>query len=356
MKSELDRRKVPDILDGVTSLSEWNDKREKIKKLLQEEEYGYIPKSPWKISFSEEIVLKNFGAGKADLKKITVTSYIGEKSFSFPVYSTVPLAEGKYPAFVHINFRDSVPDRYLPSEEILDNGFAVFSFCYKDITSDDGDFTSGLAGVLFEDGKRTGSDCGKIAMWAWAAMRVMDYIQSLGNIDKSKISVCGHSRLGKTALLTAAFDERFYTGFSNNSGCSGAALSRGKSGESIDDICERFPYWFCENYYKYRNKEETLPFDQHFLLALIAPRYAYIASAEEDLWADPESEQLTAFAASSAWDLYGRKGFICKDRFAKVGEFYHKGSLGYHKRSGTHYFSRGDWIAYIDFLKKKNKK
>ncbi len=353
MDKELKRRKIPNVLDGVFGLSEWKGKREIIKKLLQEEEYGYIPESPDKISFSEEVVLKNFCAGKADLKKITVTLYIGEKSFSFPVYSAVPHIGGPHPAIVHINFRDSVPDRYMPSEEILDNGFAVFSLCYTDITSDGEDFSSGLAGLIFEDGKRSNADSGKIAIWAFAAMRVMDYIETLENVDKSKVSVCGHSRLGKTALLAAAFDERFCCGFSNDSGCSGAALSRGKAGETVDDICKTFPYWFCENYKKYRKKEEEIPFDQHFLVSLIAPRYAYIASAEEDAWSDPKSEQLCALSASDAWKLYGKNGLICKEEFAKCGDFYNEGAIGYHLREGTHYFSRADWQGFMKFLKLK---
>ena len=138
----------------------------------------------------------------------------------------------------------------MPTEELVDNGFAVLSFCYKDVTSDDGDITDGLAGVLYEDGKRGPTDAGKIAMWAWAAHRVLDLAENFEALDMTRAIVCGHSRLGKTALLAGATDERVFVAHSNDSGCSGAAITRDKDGEKVSDITTRFPYWFCENYYK----------------------------------------------------------------------------------------------------------
>lgn len=274
------------------------------------------------------------------------------KEFSFPCYATIPNKDGKHPFFICINFRDCIPDRYIPVEEIVDNGFAVISFCYNDVTRDNGDFTDGLASVLYENGKREECDAGKIAMWAWAAQRVMDYAQTLDCLDFERSIVCGHSRLGKTALLAAATDDRFKFAYSNNSGCSGAAISRGKIGEKIEDICRNFPYWFCERYKRYVNKEYEMPFDQHYLAALIAPRYVYISSAKEDTWADPDSEMLTCYAISEVYEKYGLKGFICDDRFPQVGDEYHEGCVGYHLRAGLHYFSREDWQKIMNFVKK----
>ncbi|MBQ2859273.1 MAG: hypothetical protein IJE82_02830, partial [Alphaproteobacteria bacterium] len=134
-----------------------------------------------------------------------------------------------HPFFVHVNFRDLNPDRYMPTEELIDNGFAVLSIYYNDVATDDGDFTKGLAGVLYPDGKRkTDTDCGKIAMWAWAAQRALDYAETIPQkLDMKRSVVCGHSRLGKTALLAGATDERFAFSYSNDSGCSGAAIARG---------------------------------------------------------------------------------------------------------------------------------
>jgi len=323
--------------------------RNEMLNILFEEEYGYLPEKPTNIKWEvEENTVKRFCAGKAVLNKITMTCDVGERSFSFPFFLALPTAVGKHPFFIHINFRDSVPDRYMPTEELIDNGFAVFSFCYKDITSDSDDFTNGLAGVLYENGKRKSNDAGKIAMWAWAAQRVMDYAQTLDDVlDLNTSVVCGHSRLGKTALLTAATDKRFAFAYSNDSGCSGAAITRKKMGETVKDICKVFPYWFCENYKKYIDNEQNMPFDQHYLVASIAPRKVLIGSASEDLWADPVSEQLCCVAASDAFE----KGFVCDKLPAEIGDEFFEGGIGYHLRKGLHYFSREDWLKLIRFVK-----
>ncbi len=306
--------------------------REEMMKILQEEEYGFLPPAPEKLTFTrEENVIPNFCAGKAPCDRITAHCRINGRDFSFPFDAVIPVKGEKLPFFIHINFRPDNPDRYMPTEELIDNGFAVFSFCYNDVTQDDGDFTDKMAGILYPDGRREPDDPGKIAMWAWAAQRVMDYAVTMkGKLDLTRSVVCGHSRLGKTALLCAAMDERFAYAYSNESGCSGASYTRGKRGEHVKDICDRFPFWFCENYQKYADHEDEMPFDQHFLLASIAPRHVFIGSAEEDIWADPEAE---------------------KKSVELVRPLFPKGHIGYHVREGIHYFSRTDWLRLMAFVK-----
>ena len=324
--------------------------REDMLEILLEEEYGHLPPKPEKIDWEvKEKVIPNFCAGKAIAYKIIAKLTVCGKEFSFPFYATIPTENKKYPFFIHINFRDNVPDRYMPTEELVDNGFAILSFCYEDVTKDNYDFTDGLSGVLFDNGNRKPNDPGKIVMWAWAAHRVMDYAQTLGDVlDLERSIVCGHSRLGKTALLTAATDDRFKFAYSNDSGCSGAAITRQKGGENIEKICNKFGYWFCENYYKYVNNENKLPFDQHYLVSSIAPRFVCIGSASEDLWADPVSEMLNCIASSSAFT----NGFIYEDRLPEIGDAFFDGDIGYHLRKGLHYFSRADWLRLIEFVNK----
>jgi hypothetical protein len=326
--------------------------REEMLELLQQEEYGYLPSPPDAMTWESRTVLPNFCAGKATLQTLSLTVTVKGSTFTFPVYLAVPTASGPHPFFLHINFRDAVPDRYMPSEELIDHGFAVLSFCYIDVTSDDGDFTNGLSALFYPDGKRGATDAGKIALWAWAAQRVMDYAVTDSRLDASCAIVCGHSRLGKTALLAAATDARFAFAHSNDSGCSGASLSRGKcnGGERIADICRNFPYWFCERYLHYVDREDALPFDQHALLACIAPRYVSVASAAGDTWADPVGEFLCCVAASKAYRAHGLDGLICEDRLPFVGDAYRKGHIGYHLRAGLHYFSREDWLQLIAFI------
>ncbi len=322
--------------------------RQEMLSILQEKEYGHSLPNPTNISWQvSENCIPNFCAGKAVCNKVTAHCVINGKEFSFPFHATLPTDKEKHPFFVHINFRDLNPDRYMPTEELIDNGFAIFSFCYDDVTRDNNDFTDGLAGVLYENGCRKPNDAGKIAMWAWAAQRVMDYAETLENIlDLDCAIVCGHSRLGKTALLAAATDTRFAFAYSNDSGCGGAAITRGKQGETVKDICGRFPYWFCENYKKYIENEQNMPFDQHYLLASIAPRKVLVGSASEDEWADPISEMLCCVTASPAFV----NGFKCEDRLPEIGDEFFEGDIGYHLRKGLHYYSREDWLKLIKFV------
>ena len=341
----LKEKQLPDFLS-----------REEMLDMILKEEYGYLPQKPDSVSYEEtDDYILNFCAGKAVCKKIQINMIIGGKEFSFPIYATIPTKEGTHPFFVCINFRNCIPDRYIPVEEIVDNGYGIISFCYNDVTRDNNDFTDGLAGILYENGKRNAHDAGKISMWAWAAQRALDYAFTVPSFDTDCAIVCGHSRLGKTALLAAATDERFRFCHSNDSGCSGAAISRGKAGETIEDIVRVFPFWFCESYYKYVRNEYSCPFDQHYLLASIAPRHAYIASAAEDQWADPVHEMLNCVASSSFYEKQNVKGFVCEDRLPKIGDEYHEGRIGYHLRSGLHYFSREDWLIVIKYINRHRK-
>lgn len=324
--------------------------RDEMLAVLQREVYGNLPEKPEAISFTtEEDTIGNFCAGKAVLNKVTAHCVIRGKEFSFPFYAAMPTDGKKHPFFIHINFRDTIPDRYQPTEELIDNGFAVLTLHFNDVTKDNGDFTDGLAGILFENGQRRPDDPGKIAMWAWAAHRVLDYAETQNTVlDMNCAIVCGHSRLGKTALFAAATDERFAIGYSNDSGCGGAAIARGNQGETIENIFESFSYWFCENYKQYINNEYSMPCDQHYLLASIAPRKVCVGSASEDWWADPVSEFLSCMAASPAFE----KGLCCEDRMPEVGEAWFDGDVGYHLRHGRHYFSRQDWQQLIAYTKR----
>lgn len=354
-------RRLPDVLtffDGtrVKDTCDWERRRVEIADLLQREEYGYRPAPPR----SMEVVEIRSGkscAGNATEYHAEMKLVLSDGTpFSFPFHYTLPTKPTKpVPAFLHVNFRDAVPDRYMPVEEIIDNGFAVFSFCYTDVTSDDGDFDNLLAGAVYHGRERGPSDPGKIALWSWAASCVCDYMQSFDMLDKNAFAIVGHSRLGKTALLTGALDPRFTFVASNDAGCSGDAPMRGKvaGNERVSIITERFPFWFCPNYFAYANNEEAAAFDQHFLLALTAPRFLMTGSAELDAWADPPGQYLSAALAGEVWELYGLCSKLPTDSFPKVGDEFSDGCIGYHYRPGSHFFSRSDWGAYMRFIKRR---
>jgi len=339
MQAMLKDRNLPPLLS-----------REEMLEILQREEYGYLPAPPEELRFERgEKLSPAYCAGKAVGFKMRAQVKVNGQYFSFPFVYVAPNNGKKNPFFIHINFRPDVPDRYMPTEEIVDGGFGCLSFCYEDVTKDNKPFNTGLASVFYPDGQRSGSDPGKIMLWAWAAMRLMDFAQSCPELDATRGIVCGHSRLGKTALLTAALDTRFAMAYSNDSGCSGASLSRGKSekGESVAKITTTFPHWFCPNYLAYEGDVDKLPFDQHYLLAAIAPRCVFVGSATEDHWADQLGEQLCCLAAAPAFP----GGFVC-DRVAAPDQVFDQGKIGYHLRTGTHYFCRQDWQRLMTFAKK----
>ncbi len=352
---------LPDVLQYPSpipseelTLQLFESRRPAIRSLLASEEYGYLPDFSYTIAYQPG-KKRTFGGGSAEFYSVNITIRTSSASHSYPLYCVIPTQNRPCPAFLHINFRDAVPDSYMPSEEISDHGFACFSFCYHDVTRDNADFTDGLAGLLYPDGKRKPSDPGKISIWAWAAMRAMDYILTLDCIDHQNIGIIGHSRLGKTALWTAANDERFTFCFANESGCSGAALTRGvaDTAEHLQDICKTFPYWFCERYQTYAGRETELPFDQHFLLALIAPRRLYVASADADLWTDPASQYRACMAAAHIWDFYGKfPAFTGPDDYPSAGASFQEGHIAYHMRSGDHFLSRRDWLGFMAYFKK----
>lgn len=341
------------------------DTRKTCLELLQKYEFGVIPPAPkslnWEVIDASDV---SFAGGKA--VPTTVRLYgttTNDREFSFPIRVCVP-ADGKnIPFFIHLNFRPNIPDKYQPTEEIIDNGFAVISLCYKEITQDNADFTDGLASAFYPTGKRESKDApGKIALWAWAAMRAMDYAQAelSDQLDFNNAAITGHSRLGKTALLCGAYDERFQFVFANCAGCAGDALERHKTPatengrpEAIHDVALNFGYWFCKEYQNFADgSADALPFDQHYLTACIAPRKLYLASAALDFWADPTNQFMNCIAISSYYNKLGLDGIICPDRLPLIGEAFPLGNIGYHYRPGMHSQTRTDWLYYMDFFKR----
>lgn len=249
-----------------------------------------------------------------------------------------------------------------PLRTIIRRGYAVATMWYEEAEIDLPGFASeGVRGMFEEAGEES---WGALGAWAWTLSRLLDALASFEEIDPARVIAVGHSRLGKAALWASAQDERFAGVVSNESGCGGASLFRHRGVEDIRVITSARPHWFAGGFAHYRDREESLPVDQHQLIALQAPRPTHVGSAREDAGADPYGEFLATVHASPVFELFGLQGTVraqgrdpggdvttslaLSEPFPVVDQRI-GGQLSYHLREGQHGMLDSDWRHILDF-------
>ncbi len=234
-------------------------------------------------------------------------------------------------------------------EQSIDRGYAVATFYNGDIEPDQKDKREGVRQILSRAEETHGDATATIMAWAWGISRVIDYLVTDRDLDARRIAVVGHSRLGKTAILAAAFDERIALAIPHQAGCGGTAPSRQHNprAESVARINSSFPHWFCDNFKKFNDDPSRLPFDQNCLAALVAPRPLLFTNAVEDQWANPQGQFEVLKAAEPVYKLLGAGG-LDTDKMPEPGRLI--GSrLGYFIRPGIHSMTKDDWKVFLDF-------
>jgi hypothetical protein len=379
--------KLPELLvmksgTRVSTAAAWTKRRAEILSLLETEMFGRAPGRPPQMRFEIDAVDRAALGGTAVRKQVSI--HVAGKRLGLVLYLPAK-ATGAVPVFVSLGFgpnqgvssdpgiplagtwvqnKDTKAIELQPGsatprgsdasrwqlEKVLARGYGLAAMYYGDIEPDiDGAMKLGVRAAYLKSAQEApaGGEWGAIAAWAWGLSRAADYLARDKDVDAAHLALVGHSRLGKTALWAGATDTRFALVISNDSGEGGAAISRRRFGETVADLNNRFPHWFCGNYHRYSGREDEMPFDSHMLLAPIAPRPLYVASAEDDQWADPKGEFLGAVAASDVYELLGRKGVGTKQMppvDQPVGD-----TVRYHVRAGKHDITAYDWEQYLDF-------
>jgi hypothetical protein len=338
-----------------------------------------MPPAPAGIWFQTDHVNRSCFGGKATKKQVTIS--LGDPDtpkiqllLVIPNKRTSPA-----PAFVGLNFCGNhavlddpdipLPKGWVPSsckgcvdnhatdagrgsqvdtwalEQSIDRGYAVALFYNGDVEADRPEAPGGVR-AAYRD-----YDWGGIAAWAWGVSRAVDYLAQDRDIDPKRIAVVGHSRNGKAALVAAAFDERLALAIPLQAGCGGTAPSRGTVGESVKQINERFPHWFNAQFKKFNEQPDRLPFDQHCLIALCAPRPVLLPNALEDQWANPAGQFEMLQAADPVYRLLGAGGLEAA-AMPELGKLVDS-TLGYYIRPGKHSMTKEDWTVFLDYADKR---
>lgn len=372
---------TPAILSEGDTQETWEARRESIRAVLEEEVYGMFPADQTTEVVAHRVLDEQAygGLGRYEEYDVRVTPIFSAQgprvsgTFTMAVLSPAegdgpapvvmmetfcpraaalphPLGKGaaetsgEMPGLVAYVF-----GRYIctpPLEMILKDGFAVAMVSSTEVVPDSKD--AGLAALdrLAASHDNPQTRWGAIGAWAWVFSRMVDVLAEEERFDGTRLITFGHSRYGKAALVAAAFDDRIAGAIGHQSGTGGASLNRRKVGESVKAITKSYPHWFAPRYAEFGGDEDSMTFDQHHLLALIAPRPLLLGNARRDVWSDPNGAFKAAIGAAPVYALYD----VGPMSLERLDDFHPEQALSFWMRPGTHGVVEEDWPAFLAFL------
>jgi dienelactone hydrolase len=329
--------RLPDVLTfdsgkQVQIREHWATRRLEVHQKIVPIAYGDIPVPTTPAS---GVVLHEAAVKFADARLITcqVANGLAHDKRSFLLRLYIPKRPGRLPVVLNGDACwHCATDEVIG--EILRRGWVFAQFDRVEIAADGPGEVQ--PSTPFTDSNDSGDprSPAAVAWWAWAYHRAVDALSAFDFVNSAAIAVVGHSRGGKAALLAGATDERIAVTGANNSGAGGAGCFRGNfpGAESLADLLAKFPHWLKPALKEYIGRESELPFDQHFLKALIAPRPLLTTEALGDRWANPAGTWQTYLAAQPVYALLGAKENI---------------AIAF--RDGDHAHTFADWCCFLDF-------
>lgn len=382
---------LPDPLvfaDGthVATPAQWAKRRRELLPLFAEQMYGRMPGRPAEMRFHVYDLDRQALGGKATREEVSILFRGKEDGPRMDLLVYIPNHVKRPPVILGFNFWGNetvtsdpgvrISDRWVesqspfvdlscvkenrataacraidagrwPVEKILDAGYALATAYRGDIDPDRKDGYDESIRSAWPELAQGGDNFSTIAAWSWAMSRALDYLEHDSRVDGRYVIAFGWSRLGKAAIWAGATDPRFAAVISNESGAGGAKIFHDVHGETVQRLNTIFPYWYCRNFKQYSGHDADLPFDQNEVLALIAPRPLYIASAILDGNADPQGEFLGALAVTKVYRFLGNTGLPTR-QWPAVNQPV-LGRVSYHVRSGVHSVTDFDWEQYLRF-------
>ncbi len=347
----------------VRDAAAWTRRREELIHLYETDIFGRIPADAPKVRWTKAPMQ---GTPPGDSGTTFVTGQIGEGREAPRMMLSINYPQGvrrPIPMILAIQFGGgaAVPGQPAPSppipsppvaDEILAHGWGYATLGYLDIQPDKVDtFDKGVIGATPSSKDRKPDSWGAISAWAWGISRAIDYLEQDPRIDRTRIALHGHSRLGKTALWASALDPRIAVVYASCPGEMGASLSRRDFGETVDDMAQNFPYWFSPSFQQWAGRWNDMPVDAHTLIALSAPRGVFVTGGTQDQWADPKGEFLAEVAAGPVFTLLGAHD-LGVTSFPPVDTPVVEGALGWYYHTGPHAATKEDWLAFLTFAKK----